>query len=82
MLARSSIQTEDLRGARAMRESTPLAREPARGNGGLREVAAAAMATLTPPRFAAAQRQNVQRQGGFAAIAAAHRMQGTRSNLN
>ena len=46
-----------------------------RDNSGMRDIAAAAIAALTPSRFTAAQRQTAQHQRGITAIAAAQRMQ-------
>ena len=43
----------------------------------LRDIAAAAIAALTPSRFTDTQRQSAQRQRGITAIASAQRLQST-----
>jgi hypothetical protein len=50
--------------------------DSSRDNSAMREVAAAAIAALTPSRFTAPQRLAAQRPGGITAIAAAQRLQG------
>jgi hypothetical protein len=44
-------------------------------NSNMRDLAAAAVAALSPTRFTSAQRQVAQRQGGLTAIASAQRLQ-------
>ena len=71
MFARDSTSTPGTRD-RALRDAP-------RDNVNLHEIATAAMSAIAPARFTAVQRNNAQRQGGLAALAAAER---ARANVN
>jgi hypothetical protein len=60
---------------------TPASHDSGRDNSNMREIAAAAMAALSPARFTSAQRQTAQHQGGIAGVVAAQRMQGARGGF-
>jgi hypothetical protein len=56
--------------------SASVTHESNRDNAGMRELAAAAVAAMSPTRFTSGQRQAAQHQGGLLAVAAAQRAQG------
>lgn len=56
--------------------SPPASHESNRDNSNIHEMAAAAMAALSPSHFTSTQRPTTQRQGGIAGVVTAQRMQG------
>ena len=65
----------------SMANSTSMARETARENGTMHDIAAAAMAALASTRSTSQQRQFAQRQGGIAAGTLSQRQQRWRNGL-